>query len=260
MTKPHKIGLALSGGGARGIAHIGALQALVEHDIHPACLAGTSAGSIVGALYAAGVEPYEMLEIMKKYDSIFKVVSFGLPTTGLTKLTRLHEILKKYIPENSFEALEKPFHAAIVNLNSGELEVRNSGELHKVVVASCAIPIVFESVQIDGNTYVDGGLTMNLPVSPIRPLCDYVIGVDVMPMLPAKNKELDGLRDIGMRCFQISIAHNTAPEAALCDVLIETPEVNEFSVFTLSQIDDIFNVGYRATMRKLPEIRAVLAS
>ena len=117
MAARKRIGLALSGGGARGIAHIGVLQALEEQGIFPEVISGASAGAIVGALYAAGKTPEEIMEFVRK-ASFFKMFKVAIPFSGLTKLTYLRDKLAESIPEDRFEALEKKLFVAIANLNN----------------------------------------------------------------------------------------------------------------------------------------------
>ncbi|MEM6317383.1 MAG: patatin-like phospholipase family protein [Bacteroidota bacterium] len=255
---PFKLGIALAGGGARGIAHIGVLKALEENGIFPDCVSGTSAGSIIGALYAAGRTPDEMLEFVVANSSLLKVVRFGLPTAGLTKLTALREALDELIPEDSFESLKKPLFLAICNLTSGQLEVRNSGVLYDVVVASCSIPIIFQAITLDNQIYVDGGLMMNLPAEPLYACCDKVLGVNVMPNVAVKNDRLDGLMDIGMRCFEMTVAANTELQLAMCHAIIEPKALYDFHPFAFSSYQEIFNIGYQYTMDKMGEIEEKL--
>ncbi len=255
-TNPYQLGIALAGGGARGIAHIGVLQALEENGIFPDCISGTSAGSIVGALYAAGKKPAEILDFVVANSNILKVVRIGLPTVGLTKLTKLKEALAEIIPVDSFESLKKPLHLAICNLTAGKLEIRNSGELYNVVVASCAIPIVFQAVRMNGSTYVDGGLMLNLPAEPLYACCDQIIGVNVMPNVAVKNEAVDNLMEIGMRCFEMTIAANTEMQLALCNQIIEPKKLHDYHPFAFNKYKEIYEIGYEETMKHMVGIKA----
>jgi len=257
-TNPHKLGIALAGGGARGIAHIGVLKALEENDIFPDCISGTSAGSIVGALYAAGKTPDEILDFVVANSNVLKVVRLGLPTVGLTKLTKLKEALAEIIPVDSFESLKKPLHLAICNLTAGKLEIRNTGELHNVVVASCSIPIVFQAVKMNGSTYVDGGLMLNLPAEPLYACCDQIIGVNVMPNVAVKNSAVDNLMEIGMRCFEMTIAANTEMQLALCNQIIEPKKLFDYHPFAFNKYQEIYEIGYEEAMKNMNDIKACL--
>lgn len=255
LSNPHQLGIALAGGGARGIAHIGVLKALEENGIFPDCIAGTSAGSIVGALYAAGKTPDEILDFVVANSNVLKIVRFGLPTVGLTKLTKLKDSLAEVIPVDSFESLQKPLHLAVCNLTAGKLEIRNAGQLFDVVVASCAIPIVFQAVTMDEQTYVDGGLMMNLPAEPLYACCDKIIGVNVMPNIAVKNEDIDNLMEIGMRCFEMTIAANTEMQLALCTQIIEPKKLHNYHPFAFNKYQEIYEIGYEETMKNIEAIK-----
>lgn len=255
----YQLGIALSGGGARGIAHIGVLQALEDHGIKPDVLSGTSAGAIVAVLYAAGKSPVEILALVKQ-ASLFKFFKVGLPYTGLTKHTYLRERLEEAIAEDSFEALKIPCHVALSNLNTGTCELRSSGPLFDVVTASSAIPLIFQPVEIDGYQYVDGGLLENMPVAAIRDLADYVIGVNVMPTLQTDRKAVKNVFSIAQRCFDLSILANTQPSIDLCDLLIEPPDIRKYTILQLSKYQEIHDIGYAAMKAKIPELETAMAA
>lgn len=259
MDKPHKIGIALSGGGARGIAHIGALQALEENGIKADCLAGTSAGSIVAALYASGKKPARILEFVSKNSSLFKIYKFGLPTVGLTKLSYLSDKLEEFIGDDSFESLLKPCYIAVTNLHTGQVEVKSQGELFDVIVASCSIPLVFQPIEIDGFKYVDGGLLMNLPAEPLYTICDKVIGINVMPVFQQDTKNITNIIDIASRCFDLALVANTENQSLMCDVVIEPMKICNFTTYNFTKYEDLYQVGYEATMEIMDTIKAKLA-
>jgi NTE family protein len=256
---PLKIGMALSGGGARGIAHIGALQALEDHGFEPVAFSGSSAGAIVGCLYAAGYSPKEILEIVKE-ASIFKLFTMSLPYTGLTKHTFLHDLLKKNIEKNDFSTLKKKLYVAISNLNTGELEIRSEGTLFEVIMASSSIPLVFQPVEIDGQLYVDGGILDNLPVSPLVGQVDYIIGINVMPDTPVEKKSIKTVFGIVQRCFDLSILANTRPSVDLCDLLIEPEKVQKYNIFQLNRYKEIYDIGYEAMAENIEELQAVVTA
>ncbi len=248
-----KIGIALSGGGARGIAHIGVLQALEDHLIYPTSIAGASAGSIVGALYASGLRPKRILEIFKA-NSIFKIVKLGLPMKGLTKLDGLKEQLANNIKLDSFEGLQKKLFVSVCNLNSGQAEIIDSGDLFEIILASCSIPLVFQPVTRNGIQYVDGGLMLNLPVEPLRAISDYVIGVNVMPKVEVPIKEVDSIFDIAVRSFELSLWNNTRVSQESCDCVIEPEALRNYNILNFSKTQEIYDIGYAAAMEKIPEI------
>ena len=257
MADKKRIGLALSGGGARGIAHIGVLQALEEVGIFPDAISGASAGAIVGALYASGMRPEEIMEFVKK-ASFFKMFKVAIPFSGLTKHTYLRERLEESIAEDSFEALKKTLFVAIANLNTGECEWRHSGALFDVVTASSSIPLLFQPVEIDGQFYVDGGLLDNMPVAPLKPVCDVTVAVNVMPHVEVPGKAVQNLIGIAQRCFDLSVLANTRPNMDRCDLLIEPKEVHGFNIFQINRYEPLFEIGYKAAMEQMGALRALI--
>jgi magnesium transporter len=245
-----KIGIALSGGGARGIAHIGVLQALEENGISPEYVSGSSAGSIVGALYAAGKTPQEILHIFKE-TSLYKLFKLTVPTVGLTDLSNLKNILGEHIEEDSFEALPKKLFVCVTNLSLGRFEISSQGKLFEMVATSCSIPIVFKSRQINGDSYVDGGLLNNLPIEPLKEICDLVIGVNVTPI--DENKKLDDLLKISSRTFELVLWGNVEERLKRCDIAIE-PKADIFGLFEVSQTDQIYQAGYDAAILEMPKL------
>lgn len=252
-----KIGLSLSGGGARGFAHIGALQALLEAGIEPDLVSGASAGSVVGTLYAAGYSPEEIQVFIKK-SNFLKLVKIGLPNGGLTKLTYLQERLADIIEIDDFSALKRKLWVAVTNLNTGELELRKEGPLFDVVMASCSIPLVFQPVEMDNQLYVDGGLLCNLPVSPLKEEADFIIGINLVPSVVADKKSLNGVVGIAYRCFDLSVLTNTQPQIALCDYLLEPTEITKYSIFQFNKYEAIYRLGYETTKAKVADILEAL--
>lgn len=251
-----KIGLALSGGGARGFVHVGVLQALTESGIQLHGIAGTSAGAIIGSLYTAGYSASEIMEIAPE-QSLMKMINLRLPKRGFASHRFLRKKLEKYLPGNSFEGLKMPFSVVVANLNSGQPEIFTSGPLIDLVVASCSIPILFNPVHIDGKTYVDGGLLMNLPASPLRKDYDIVIGVNLVPRIPVEDKELSSVFAIGSRSFDLAALNNIKPELSQCDLVIEPSEVSKLSRFSMSSIKRMYDIGYAEAMKRMDEIKEI---
>ncbi|WP_273565712.1 patatin-like phospholipase family protein [Maribacter halichondriae] len=181
------IGLVLSGGGARGIAHIGAIKALEEHGIYPSHIAGTSAGAVVGALYAGGCSWEEMLDFFKT-TQIFSLNKYARNKPGLVDTDKFYDQFKSYLPKDSFETLQKPLYITATNLLDGTLKVFHRGELIRPVLASAAVPGIFAPVKIKNGYYVDGGALNNFPVDLIQMYCDRIVGVYVNPFEKIKSK------------------------------------------------------------------------
>ncbi len=239
-----KLGLALSGGGARGVVHIGVLKALDEMGVKFSVVSGTSAGSIVAALYAKGYHPDEIFDITKNL-SIFKSVSPAWTWAGLLKMDGLEALLRKHIPENDFSSLKMPLTVAATEIRKGTIHYFTEGELIPAVVASCSIPAIFNPVHFNNGVYVDGGLLDNLPVLPIRDKCDFVVGVHCNHI----NSEFDAksLKVVVERSLLMAISSNTRVSRQMCDVFIEPPHMDRYSSLAVGKAQEIFEYGYKFT-------------
>lgn len=247
-----KVGLALSGGGALGFAHMGAIQALEEVGIEVDCVAGSSMGAIIGVLYAAGYSPVEIVKVVsdKKLYKIQRLVTLqsAIGNMGMSTHAVLRKVLKELIPANSFDSLELQFAACVTNLDSGEPEYKDSGALlAEYVAASASIPGVFEAVTINGATYVDGGVTDNLPAGYLRRQgCRYVIGVDVLPFVPDAKKH--NSIDVALWSIRLMQHKNAQAGISACDWLIESRAIEEYHEFGFENYREIYQYGYRAAL------------
>lgn len=245
-----KIGLALSGGGARGIAHIGVIKALEELNIKPDVLSGTSAGSIVGVLYASGMKPDTIFEVASSL-SIFKSVKIAWAWSGLLKMEGLRTLLTKYIPDNTFESLKIPLTVAATEIRLGQIQYFSSGELAPAVISSCSIPGVFDPVHFNDRLYVDGGLLDNLPARPIREQCDFLIGSNCNHLTSEYNEH--SLKSVIERSMLITISSNTTASRAICDLMIEPPHMSRYSVFEMGRAQEIYDSAYKYTKENFTE-------
>lgn len=240
-----KIGLALSGGGARGIAHIGVLKALDEMGVKISVLSGASAGSLVGALYASGYAPDDIFNIIKNV-SIFRSVRPAWAWSGLLTMNGLRALLIDSLPENSFDALKIPLFIAATDIRRGEIYYFNEGELIPAIVASCSVPAVFNPVNYNGGLFVDGGLCDNLPSKAIVGLCDFVIGSHCNPI--SNNFDAKNLKVVVERSLLMAINGNTKQSKSICDVIIEPRKLDRFSSFEIAKAKEIFDIGYQFTI------------
>jgi len=254
--RKNEIGICLSGGGALGFAHIGALQSLEDHGIYPQHIVGSSMGAIVGTIYSAGYSPAHILKMIKddKLYKISKLMTFraSFLKSGLSNHSMLRELIKELIPHNSFEQLEKKMHICVVNLNNAEWEIIDSGnELDKWVAASATIPGLFETIKNNNEFYVDGGLLNNMPAQGIEEYCQTIIGVDVIPHIvpDTLNKPIDTL-SFAIRAMQ----HQNSKEGReLCQFIIEPKAIEEFHEFSFEAYQSIYHHGYSATTKYLVE-------
>jgi NTE family protein len=241
VKKKYKYGLALSGGGARGFAHLGVLQALNEEGIFPEIVAGTSSGSIAGALYCDGKSPMEIKEILTKNDVNGKINLLAL-MKGLMRHENLRKVMTANLKNKHFEELKIPLYINATDFLKGEEKIFSSGTITDKVVASSSVPLIYEPTFIDGIPYVDGGLSNNLCVAPLRPQCQILIGVNVNPVKPWKDKS--SLTDNLDRSLHMALRPNTLKGKEMCDVYIEPPELSKYYLFDSKKIHEIFNVGY----------------
>ncbi len=241
--KPYRIGVVLSGGGAKGFAHAGVLQALEEAGIRPDIIAGTSAGSIVGAFYAAGLSPKQICEEFLKHEKREFMNIAGLRMgAGIFSHEDTLRFLQKSLPVQHFEDLKIPLRAVATDFDHGTYHVFDHGELAPRIMASSCVPIFFEPIVIDGTHFVDGGLFKNFPVSVIREECDFIIGVNVSPLI---SEYKESLKFIAERSYQYISKANTIDDKAACDVLIEVEEALKYGLFDLDNAWQIFEAGYQ---------------
>jgi NTE family protein len=247
----YKIGLALSGGGARGFAHLGVIQALNDAGIFPDVITGTSAGALVGVLYADGYSPKEILGLMNS-GSRLDFMRPTLPREGLLQLGGIVKILKTSLRAKTFEELKIPLFVSATDLNNGKAEYFSKGDLIEPVIASASIPVLFQPVVINSIYYVDGGVMDNLPVYPIENICRFIIGSFVNPV--GYVEKISGLINIAERTFMLSISKEIIEKAKKFDLFIAPPELINYKILDPEKAEELFSIGYKATEEKLKEI------
>jgi len=247
----YKIGLVLSGGGARGFAHLGVIQALNEAGIFPDVICGTSAGAIAGVLYADGYSPKEILKITNS-GSRLNYIRLTVPKQGLLQIAGVVRILRNYLRAKTFEELKIPLFVTATDLNNGRVDYFSSGELLNVVIASASIPVLFKPVVIDNKHYVDGGVLDNLPVKPIENICRFIIGSFVNPTGYQEN--VSNLINIAERSFLLSMSKEVTEKAKKFNLFIAPIELRNYKILDPEKAEEVFMVGYNATKEKLKEI------
>lgn len=249
VRRPYKLGVALSGGGARGFAHAGALMAIEEAGLKPDAIAGVSAGSVVAVLYAAGVRPLEMADLFSGQGfRDFVELSWG--KGGLFKIEKFMHFIQNAIGnKRNIEDLDIPTFIGASDLDNARPHIFDSGEIGPRMIASCSIPIIFPPVQIDGVHYVDGGVLRNLPAWALRDKCDTLIGINVSPL--AKKDSYSSIIEVAYRTYNLMAKANQAEDMALCDLSIQTPEIADYAVFDLSKIKELVVSGYMHTRKAL---------
>ena len=250
-----KIGVALSGGGAKGIAHLGVLKALEEYGVKIDMLSGVSVGAIIGALYADGHSTEDICQFFRS-SSLFQMVSFNLPKYGgLANTDRFKTQLGNMLRAQTFEELKIPFVVNATELNAGKNVYFKSGELLNCVIASASVPVFFNPTNINGKLYVDGGMFCNLPASVLKEHCEFVIGIHANPI--SYQASTGGLLDVAERTFHLAINGNTIQQKNYCDIVIETSKAKKFGMFDVSKTDEIFQIGYDEAKKTLEKLELI---
>lgn len=251
-TKEEKydVGVVLSGGGTRGFAHLGVLKALEESNIKPDIISSVSAGSVVGALYADGKTPEEILKVLTS-KKLFTYLEITIPKTGLVKMSGFEKTLKKLLKAENFEDLSIPLKVFAVNMNTAKYTCFEKGPLAIAVKASSSIPIIFQPVEINDELFTDGGLINNFPVEALEGKCKRIIGVNVNPLGVKRN--LDNLKIIAERTFQINIRSHTLDRKHKCDLFIEPEGLDDYGLIDLSGANEVFDLGYKTAKKLIKE-------
>ena len=252
-----KLGLALSGGGSRAAAQLGAIKALKDHNIEICCYSGTSAGSMVAVLAADGVDPEKVLEEIHSF-SFFNIVNFNYSLSGLSNLKKIEKSLKKLLSTKNLEDLAFPTSVVATNLNTGKVMVFEKGDIIEKVLASSSIPVLFAPLKFENQYYIDGGVLMNLPVEPLKEKCDRIIGFNITPVAEKTSEQYNRILNIGLRTFELSIQGNVKTSKASCDLVIEPEELNSYGIFSFDKMDEMFDIGYKAIENKLEEINKLI--
>lgn len=251
-----KFGVALGAGSARGFAHIGVLKALVEAGLAPEVVAGTSAGSLVGAFYAAGYSPWQIEEVALRLRDI-EIVDLGQGNKrGMFTGETLQKLVNQYVQDVPMERFKRRFGAVATVLKSGELRLLSSGNAGAAVRASCSIPGVFVPCVIGDEELVDGGLVSPLPVKAARRLgAQVVVGVDV-GVLP-QNSTRTGLYEVILQSFEIMGRSLSQLEGQTADFMVR-PDTARFSSTDFTVRKEIVQAGYEAGVAALPALRQLL--
>lgn len=253
-VKP-RLALVLGGGAVRGFAHIGVIKVLEAQGITPDMVVGTSAGSVVGALYAAGYSGFELQKIALKLEED-NVGDWTIPDRGFIKGEALQSFVNKSVQNKPIEKLRKPFAAVATDLQSGEMTVFARGNTGQAVRASSSIPGVFQPVSINGRDYVDGGLTSPVPVRAARNMgADVVIAVDISGK--PKYRKVDSMLDMLLQTFGIMGQSISSRELLESDVVIR-PNTGGMGSAEFEKKHEAILEGERAAQAALPLIRQKL--
>ena len=252
IKKPVKVGLALSGGGTRGIAHIGVIKAQEENGIKFDYVAGTSAGSIVGAMYCLGMTSQEMTKHAKELN-VKEIKTSKIPLVP-SKSEGLEYDLARVLNNAEFKDLKIPFCAVAVDVKTGEEVQLTKGDIAKSVSASCAVPGVFAPVEIDDYLLFDGGLLNNIPSNiPKMHGCKYVVTIDVNSTR-GQGTQSTKYFDLMLESIAIMMKNSALKGYLNSDVMIK-PDLKKYKSTRLNDVDALIEEGYLATMHKMDEIK-----
>ncbi|MFT3755108.1 MAG: patatin-like phospholipase family protein [Pseudoxanthomonas sp.] len=253
---PLKIGFALGGGAAKGFAHIGVIKMLEAHGIKADVVAGTSAGSVVGALYASGMDPFLMQQKAMAMDET-SIRDIKLFSGGLIEGKALQDYVNTQVGRKPIEGLKLPFAAVATRLETGDRTVFVRGNTGQAVRASSSVPGVFEPVKIGEREYVDGGVVSPVPVDAARQLgADVVIAVDISTK--ASGNRPGSMAGIVNQSITIMGQTLGKQELARADAVIR-PQVNDIGPASFEQRNNAILEGERAALAALPQIRARIA-
>ena len=251
------LGLALSGGGARGIAQIGVVQALRERGLVPDVIAGSSSGAIVGALTAAGHSTETMLDFFAT-RSPFRLQMVTMRKAGIIDTAKVVASFREYFPDDSFEALGTRLFLTATDIANARLTIFESGPLIQAILASCSMPMVFTPTEIDGRWYIDGGVINNFPTEPLRGRCDVLVGLYSSPLRVMRTADLDGVLALSQRALEVGMYFSSKMKFHECDVMLCPEELSHYGLFDTKNHGEIFAIGYRAAKARLDDVERAL--
>jgi NTE family protein len=271
-THGRKVGLALSGGAARGLAHVGVLAVLQQEGIPINMIAGTSAGAVMGAIYAWNRDTEQMIEqaLDTNWKKFGTMVDPSFPWTGLIKGRKVKRLISSFIPDKvKFSDLHIPFACVATDIDTGEEIVINKGVVLDALRASVSIPGIFNVVKREGRYLVDGGLTTPVPVNVVRKMgADFVIAVNVNPDVSGRMgkssrqrveaKKEPNIFQVMMQSFYITTHSLAQNNMANADFVIE-PELSNIGASEFQRADEMLELGAQATREAMPEIKRKLA-
>lgn len=238
-----RLGIAFSGGGARGFSHIGVVLALEKFGIRPTVISGVSAGAIAAAMYGAGMTGVQMYECFREHMSMADYRDWIVPRDGFMSLRKFENYLRHWLPVTRLEDMAVPTVICVTDLDRGKSVGLRNGDTAHAVTASCSIPVLFPPVRINGSNYVDGGVLRNLPAWAIRDNCDLLLGSNCNP-LDRSYRHKRSLIAIALRSYQLMMKANTLQDLEMCDYVVQNQNLARYSTFSVAEMDKIILDGY----------------
>jgi len=251
FKKKFKVGLCLSGGGTKGFSYLGAFKAFKEYGIEFDMVAGTSAGSLFGAIYASQMDLAQIKDVTKGMkNNDFRHSKLGILPSSMDKL---HALIEQVLPVKKIEDLKIPYYAVAVDLKTGKEVHFNSGNLASVITGSCAIPGVFLPVKYKNMTLIDGGVKNNIPADVLKMNgCDFVVTIDCNCSRGGGTNS-EKLFTQFSTSVGIMMVNNSKRGIELSDIII-CPDLKKYKSLNLEGKEEMIKEGYRATVEMMPEI------
>lgn len=253
-----RLGLVLSGGGSRGLAHAGVLEVLADAGIEVSCISGTSAGALVGALHAAGYRANDVLRFFERTTPFHLAHVASLRKPGVLDTAKVEREFREFFPDDSFEALSKPLFVTATDLVEGRLRVFSSGPLIRPLLASASIPVIFTPTPFLGTLFVDGGLVDNFPVEPLAGRCRRILGVHANPLRSVAPETLDDSISVIQRAVDIAMWLTSERDFRRADLVLRPPELAAYSTIDPRRHEEILEIGRRAALDRLDDLRRLV--
>ncbi len=252
-----KIGIALSGGGVKGAAHLGMLKVLEEANIKVDYIAGCSSGALMGSLYSLGYKAEEILGYFKK-TSLKSYSKLTLSKPGIMDILKFRKLLEPYFQGRQFDDLDIPLIVLTTDMVNGRLVKHERGNLLDTVLASCAFPGVFSPVTIDNEIHMDGGILCNMPVTPLQEKCDFVIGSFVCGAGTSNPKRLNNSYRIFLRSAQLLLEQSSKPELEKSDFLFRPEDTKYVGFYDMRKIEATYRIGYNHAKENIDALLGLL--
>ena len=248
-----KLGLVFSGGGIRGLAHVGLLQVLEEYNIQPQIITGSSAGAIIGALYGAGYRGEDMVAFFEN-TPLFNFSFYSISKPGLMDSERYRVFFEKYFPRDTFNSLAVDLQVAVTDILEGDYKIFKEGKLIDPLIASAALPPLFSPVEIQGKLYSDGGIMNNFPVESIAEECHFIIGSFVNPIQETDKASLNNSAKLLYRAAELRFYAACKPKFEYCDYLFIPKALTEINILDTRKIREAYTIGLNAAKEVIGEL------
>ena len=251
------LGIVFGGGGVKVAFSMGFVEVLQQHGIQATHVSGTSAGAMASAFYALGIPAREVLEIFKGIK-MYSLSSFTWTKAGMLDMDSFANDFEEYFGDKKFEDLDVQVSVVATDLISGHTRVFDRGPMIKPLLASCAFPGVFSPVEIDEVLYSDGGVINNFPVEEVKPHVDKTLGIYVSPLRNMTKEDFKSTFTVLDRIYRISNRADSMEKFRDCDWLINPPELIDYGTFSMSSMDELYELGRKYGQESIEGIMAGL--